>query len=95
MLTKKIHSQLTYVLGEDAAHEDADRGARPGDATEDPERLVPLGALRAKVTSVIEKTDGERIAPAAPWSRRAMMSISEDVDNRQERGHEEEREPRP
>ena len=36
-----------------------------------------------KVTSVIEKTDGARIAPAAPWSRRIAISIPEETERPQ------------
>jgi hypothetical protein len=46
---------------------------------------IPSALLRsapsANVTETIEKTDGERIAPAAPWSSRVTMSISGEVAN--------------
>ena len=49
-----------------------------------------------KVTSVIEKTDGERIAPAAPWRRRIAISIPEETrEPAEERGDREERRGRP
>ena len=35
------------------------------------------------VTSVMEKTDGARIAPAAPWTRRIAMSIPEETERPQ------------
>ncbi len=37
-------------------------------------------APSAKVTLVIEKTDGDRIAPAAPWATRAPISIADEVE---------------
>ena len=46
---------------------------------------IPSALFRSapsrKVTSVIEKTDGERIAPAAPCRSRATMSISDDCES--------------
>ena len=65
------------VLREDPAEQDADRGARAGDRAEHAQGLVPL-APSSNVTVVIENTDGERIAAAAPWSMRAITSTSAD-----------------
>ena len=79
MLTKKIHSQLTYWVKTPPMSTPI---AAPDPAM--PPRMPSAlfrSAPSANVTRVIEKTDGERIAPAAPCSSRATMSISEDVDN--------------
>ena len=48
---------------------------------------VPRALFRSapsrKVTSVIEKTDGERIAPAAPCTRRIAISIPDETERPQ------------
>ncbi len=79
MLTKKIHCQPTYSVNTPPSSTPM---AAPEPAM--PPRM-PSALLRsapsAKVTSVIEKTDGERIAPAAPCRSRATMSISDDVES--------------
>ena len=50
-------------------------------------------APSSNVTSVIEKTDGERIAPAAPWQSRKATSAAADhaSPQRSEKTREQER----
>ena len=82
-LTKKIHSQPAYSVRMPPSSTPI---AAPAPAMAP---RIPSALLRsdpsAKVTSVIENTDGERIAPAAPWSARAAISIAVETA-RTERG---------
>ena len=78
-LTKKTASQLTYSVSTPPSSTPM---AAPEPAI--PPRM-PSALFRSapslNVTKVIEKTDGERIAPAAPWARRAAMSMPGLVDS--------------
>ena len=65
-LTKKIHSQPTYSV-RTPPRSTPIAAPEPAIAPRMPSALF-RSAPSAKVTSVIEKTDGERIAPAAPCS---------------------------
>ena len=61
-------------LGEHAADEDADRGARAADRTPGGERLRAREPWKAVV--MIERAAGESIAAPRPWPARAAKSVA-------------------
>jgi hypothetical protein len=76
-LTKKIHSQPAYSVRTPPASTPM-AAPEPAIAPRMPSALLRSEPSR-KVTETIEKTEGERIAPASPWSARNAMSIPEEV----------------
>ncbi len=78
-LTKKIHCQPAYwvMIPPRSTPIAPPAPAMPPSA---PSALL-RSAPSAKVTVVIENTDGERIAAAAPCAVRAKISISDDWDS--------------
>src|SRR5207248_7391407 len=80
-LTKNIHPQPAYCVRTPPRRTPI---AAPEPAI--PPRM-PSALLRSgpssKVTVTIEKTEGERIAPAAPWANRAAISIPDETESPQ------------
>ncbi len=77
-LTKKIHSQPANSVRTPPRMTPIAAPA-PEMAPRIPSALFRSGPS-SKVTEVMEKTDGERIAPAAPCATRAPISIAEEVE---------------
>jgi hypothetical protein len=80
-LTKKIHSQPRYSVRMPPRRTPI-AAPEPAIAPRMPSALFRSDPS-SNVTETIEKTDGERIAPAAPWARRAAMSIPAETERPQ------------
>jgi hypothetical protein len=78
MLMKKIHCQPTYSV-KTPPRRTPIAAPEPAMPPRMPSALFRSAPSR-KVTRTMEKTDGERIAPAAPWRSRATISISDEVE---------------
>ncbi len=75
-LTKKIHSQPAYSVSTPPRMTPI-AAPDPAIAPSTPSALF-RSAPSSNVTSVIEKTEGERTAPAAPWQSRNTTSAAAD-----------------